>query len=113
MELLQKQHQEEPQNQKQHLVVRGAPDHLGLANLKLLIVAVDDLGSWPGDPDEADTPSVGGQFHGTLGGHGVAGVEDGGARKRPEHGDVLQRHLAGAVLSYGDSTVAADLSRDK
>lgn len=42
---------------------------------------------------------VSSQLHSFLHGHAIAGVEDGGGRDDSEHGQILQAHLGGSVLT--------------
>ena len=74
--------------------------HPSFADLQNIISRVNHGGVGPACPYEADPGGVGRQLHGSLRGHGVAGVEHCGARDTAEHRQVLQGHLRGTVLSW-------------
>ena len=114
-----------PSRHHQDLIRVRLPDNLGLADSEDLVIGIDHRGGGPAHTEETDLEeernarysisktatdpfSVGCQLSGSLCSHGIAGVEESAAGQRPEHGDVLQRHLAGAVLADGDAAVTAD-----
>lgn len=74
--------------------------HLSFANLKLLIIVVDDSGGWAGCTGECDSLVVGGKLDGSLAGDGVRRVEAGSSGNGTEHGKVLQGHLTGTILTW-------------
>ena len=91
-----------------HLVVIGLAEHLGAADREGLRRVVQHRVGAPGGPHVRDAVEVG---HGLCqrGGAGrVAGVQDGGAVDRAQHGQVLQRHLGRAVGADLDAGVRAD-----
>ena len=73
--------------------------HLSFANLKLLIIVVDDSGGWTGGTSERDPLVVGSKLDGSLAGDGVRWVEAGSSGNGTEHGKVLQGHLTGTILT--------------
>lgn len=73
--------------------------HLSFANLKLLIIVVDDSGGWTGGTSERYPLVVGGQLDGSLTGDGIRRVEAGSSGNGTEHGKVLQGHLTGTILT--------------
>ena len=81
-------------------VMNETAAHPSFTNLQNIIGRVYHGGVGPARPYEADPGGVGRQLHGSLRGHGVAGVEHGGARDTAEHRQVLQGHLRGTVLSW-------------
>ena len=54
--------------------------HLSFADLKFLIVVVDDSGGRTGGTSEGDPLVISGQLNGSLAGHGVRWVETGSSR---------------------------------
>ena len=88
-------------------IVIGLSNNFALADAEVVVVAVNDFGVRPGGPDEADAAGVGGQLHGALAGNRIRGIKDRSAGNGSEHGDVLQRHLRGSVLTDRDTGVAA------
>ena len=63
--------------------------HLSFADLKFLIVVVDDGSGRAGGTSEGDPLVISGQLNGSLAGHGVRRVETGSSGDRTEHGKVL------------------------
>ena len=97
--------QSHPGSHHQDLVRLGLSDQLGLANTECLLTRVENRQRRSGGSQIANTAGVGRQLHRPLHGYGVAGIEDSAAWQGLEHGQVLQRHLAGPVLSNTDSAV--------
>lgn len=73
--------------------------YLGPSHFEGLCATVDDWDIGTTRTDEAHALGVGRQLHSSLCGHSVTGVEDGAVRDSAEHGQVLQRHLGGAILT--------------
>lgn len=95
-----------------------SPVRLTLAShythLKLVVVVIDDCSARTGGPDEANAWGVGSQLTGTLSRHSIRWIKDCSRGYGAEHGNVLQSHLAGAVLtntytSMGSNTVQVGL----
>ena len=97
--------QSHPGSHHQDLVSGGLADQLSLANTEGFLSRVENRQCWSGGSQVANTTGVGRQLHGPLHGHGVTGVEDSAAGQGLEHGQVLQSHLAGPVLSDADPAV--------
>ena len=82
--------------------------YLSLANLKLLVVVIDDWCSRSGGTREGHTLVVSGQLNGSLTGHSVGGVEANSSGDSAEHGEVLQGHLRGTVLTWREEKRGSD-----
>ena len=88
--------------------VEALLSHLGFAHFKHLVALEDDGIRRTTGADEAHSLRVGREFARALSGHGIGRVEDGATGQRAEHGDVLQRHLRGSVLTDRDTGMRAD-----
>ena len=97
--------QSHPGSHHQDLVSGGLADQLSLANTEGFLSRVENRQGWSGGSQVANTAGVGRQLHRPLHGYGIAGIEDSAAWQGLEHGQVLQRHLAGTVLSDTDPAV--------
>ena len=73
--------------------------YLALANLKFLVVLVNDGGGRSRCAGEGEPFMVCCQLNGPLGGHGVTRVEAGGTGNSAEHGKVFESHLRGTILT--------------
>ena len=73
--------------------------YLGLSHFEGLCATVDDWDIGTTRTDEAHALGVGSQLHSSLRGHSIAGVEDSAVWDSAEHGQVLQCHLRGAILT--------------
>src|SRR4051794_37830591 len=80
---------------------------LALADFEVLIVGVDDRRSRTRRANEDDALTVGRQLRGTLTSDRVAGVEDNTTGNRTEEGQILERHLAGSVLTDRDTAMGS------
>ena len=91
-----------------YLVIVGRSKHLAAANRERFPGVVEDRIGAPGGPHIRDALQVGHGCHQGGGAGRVAGVEDGGPVHRAHHGQVLQRHLGGAVGTDLHAGVRAD-----
>ena len=82
------------------MCVRTHTANLSLANLKDLVLFVDDWSFRSACTCEGDSPVVGSQFNGSLAGDRITGVETHSTRNSTETGKVLQGHLRGTILTY-------------
>ena len=73
--------------------------YLGLPHFEGFGAFVDDRDVGTTSTDETHALFVGSQLDSSLSGHSVAGVEDSALWDCAEHGQVLQRHLGGSVLT--------------
>ena len=68
---------------EQHLVVRAALDDIGLPNLELEVIFIDDWRGRPVEPDESDSLGVGGQFNCSFARYSIRWVKDGASWQTP------------------------------
>src|SRR5712692_1576342 len=83
------------------LVLGGAAHHFQAADRELVVRLVDDGRLLASGPQEADAGVVGHFLHQMRRLVGVARIEDGAAPYGAHHGQVLQRHLGGAIFANG------------
>ena len=95
-------------HERTDLVISRLPDDAAASDSEFILVAVDHFRVGSRRADEADAFGVGGQFDSTFAGNCIRRIKDGGAGNRPEHRDVLQRHLRWTVLADRDAGVTAD-----
>ena len=89
------------------LVISRLLDDAAASYSEFILVAVDDFRVGSRRADEADAFGVGGQFDSTFAGNCIRRIKDGGAGNRPEHRDVLQRHLRWTVLADRNAGMTA------
>ena len=76
---------------EKHLVVRAALDDIGLPNLELEVIFIDDWRGRPVEPDESDSLGVGGQFNCSFACYSIRWVKDGASWQTPVKSKIVKK----------------------
>ena len=80
---------------------KGTISHLRLANLKGLVILVDNRQCRPAGSGKSHRFGVGCQLYGSLACYSITGVEHHTVRNGTEHGNVLKGHLGRTISTCG------------